>query len=104
MELKAYQKLLMANDPFAYEKFKKDQVEKRLSKQRERIQVAKKKTFDTDVRVNQQFVDELIDQNTSNKRGKKNTDVEALMTDDRFKMMFEDEEFKRDQNSVGYKT
>ena len=48
-------------------------------------------------------MDELIDQNTTNKKGKKNTDVEALMTDDRFKMMFEDEEFKRDQNSVGYK-
>ena len=25
MELKAYQKLLLANDPFAYEKYKKDQ-------------------------------------------------------------------------------
>jgi len=37
MELKAYQKLLASNDPFAYEKFKKEQVEKRLSKQRERI-------------------------------------------------------------------
>lgn len=37
MELKAYEKLVVSNDPFAYEKFKKDQVEKRLSKQRERI-------------------------------------------------------------------
>lgn len=32
MELKAYQKLLLANDPFAYEKYKKDQIEKRLGK------------------------------------------------------------------------
>ena len=37
MELKAYQKLVMANDPFAYEKYKKEQVEKKLSQQRERI-------------------------------------------------------------------
>ena len=56
----------------------------------------KRATGDTDVRVNQRFVDELIAQNTSNKRNAKKTDVEALMGDDRFKSMFEDEEFKRD--------
>ena len=99
MELKAYQKLVMANDPFAYEKYKKQQVENRLNKQRERIQVTKKKQqFDTEVKVNQRFVDELIAQNSSAKRAKKTTDVEALITDDRFKSMFEDEEFKRDAN------
>lgn len=66
MELKAYQKLLLNNDPFAYEKFKKEQVEKKLSKQRERIQVTKKRvTGDTDVKVNQRFVDDLIAQTTS---------------------------------------
>ena len=56
----------------------------------------KRAAGDTEVRVNQRFVEELIAQNTSNKRNKKTTDVEALMDDDRFKRMFEDEEFKRD--------
>lgn len=100
MDLKAYQKLLLNNDPFAYEKYKKEQLEKRLSKQRERIQVTKKKTqIDTEVKVNQRFVDDLIAQTTQGgKKGKKAADVEALMGDDRFKMMFEDEEFKRDMN------
>ena len=104
MELQAYQKLVLQNDPFAYENYKKDQVEKRLSKQRERIQVTKRKqaAFDTEVKVNQRFVDELIEQNTSSKKNKKSTDVEKLMTDDRFKMMFEDTEFKRDMNSEAY--
>ena len=37
MELKAYQKLLLANDPFAYENYKKEQIEKRLADQRKRI-------------------------------------------------------------------
>jgi len=32
MELHAYEKLVLANDPFAYENYKKDQIEKRLSK------------------------------------------------------------------------
>lgn len=56
----------------------------------------KRVTGETDVRVNQRFVDELIAQNTSAKSRKKTTDVEALISDDRFKVMFEDEEFKRD--------
>ena len=99
MELKAYQKLLLNNDPFAYEKFKKEQVEKKLAKQRERIQVTKKPSSATEVKVNQRFVDDLIAQNTAaagSKKKKKVADVEALMGDDRFRSMFEDEEFKRD--------
>jgi len=41
MELKAYQKLQAASDPFAYENYKKQVIETRLGKQRERIQVKK---------------------------------------------------------------
>ena len=54
------------------------------------------------MKVNQKFVDDLLAaaQSTStNKRGKKAADVEALIADDRFKSMFEDEEFKRDMNT-----
>ena len=110
MELKAYQKLAQTSDPFAFEKFKKEQIDKKLQKQRERIQVEKRKSLlDTDasqVKVNQEFVDELIAQatQTGNKKVKtKAGDVEKLITDDRFKGMFEDEEFKRDPNSEAYR-
>ena len=44
-------------------------------------------------------MDDLIAQNTAaagSKKKKKVADVEALMGDDRFRSMFEDEEFKRD--------
>ena len=37
MELKAYNKLVAVKDPFAYEKFRQDKIQKRLEKQRERI-------------------------------------------------------------------
>lgn len=37
MEIKAYQKLAAKADPFAYEKFRQQVIENRLSKQRERI-------------------------------------------------------------------
>ena len=64
-----------------------------MEKKVERIQVDKKnKTHN--VRVNQDFVDELVEQSKKGKSTKKATDVEKLMTDDRFKSMFEDIEFK----------
>jgi ribosome biogenesis protein ENP2 len=91
MELGAYQKLKRLSDPFAIEKFKQEQIEKRLSKQRERIQVTKKTT--PNVKVNQQFVDDLLAQKDT---GKKKTDVSKMLQDERFKSMFEDKEFARD--------
>ena len=48
------------------------------------------------VKVNQQFVDELL--------SKKNTkEVAGIIEDDRFKSMFEDKDFNRDKNSAEYK-
>lgn len=48
------------------------------------------------VKVNQQFVDELLQ--------KKNAGgVKDMLEDDRFKSMFEDKDFVRDKNSVEYK-
>ena len=92
MELGAYQKLKRLADPFAMEKFKQEQIEKRLSKQRERIQVVKKST-NPNVKVNQQFVDDLLAQH---EKSKKSADVKKMLSDDRFKSMFEDKEFARD--------
>ena len=51
-------------------------------------------------------MDDLIQQNKKaemSKKKKSGTDVEKLMNDDRFKDMFEDEEFARDVNSDAYK-
>lgn len=57
--------------------------------------------------MNQGFVDELIAQHTGSQTTKKSkkggTDVEKLMTDPRFKVMFEDEEFKRDPKTEALK-
>ena len=46
------------------------------------------------MKVNQQFVDELL---------KSNKNVKGLIEDDRFKSMFEDKDFARDKNSAEYK-
>lgn len=51
IELRAYQKLISVADPFAYEKFRQEQIQLRLNKQRERIQVKKAINVDK-VKVN----------------------------------------------------
>lgn len=73
-----------------------------MEKKVERIQVDKKNRSHK-VKVNQDFVTELVEQSKKSKSTKHAADVEKLMTDDRFKSMFEDTEFKRDKQSSDYK-
>ena len=55
MELKAYQKLVNAVNPFAYDQYKKDQIAKRLKEQQEkRINIKQKKAT-----VNVDYIKEL---------------------------------------------
>lgn len=55
IEMRAYQKLLSVNDPFAYDKFKKDQINQKLNAMREkRINLPTKKA-----KVNKDFLQEL---------------------------------------------
>ena len=102
MNLSAYQKLKSATNPFAYEEFKQEQIKRRMEKKVERIHVEKKKRFDN-VKVNQDFVNELVEQSKKSKSSKAAANVETLMTDNRFKSMFEDIEFKRDRQSADYR-
>lgn len=89
MDLKSYQKLLSVVNPFAFETFKKQQVEKRLQeKQKRRIQDLTKKPQ----LVNFDYVKELESKKDS-----------SLLEDNRFKQMFEDKEFAIDKNSENYK-
>ena len=102
MTLSAYQKLKSASNPFAYEEFKADQIKRRMEKKVERIHVEKKKRFDN-VKVNQDFVNELVAQSKKSKSSKAEAAVETLVTDNRFKSMFEDIEFKRDRQAAEFR-
>ena len=52
MELRAYQKLRSATNPFAYEEFKKEQIKKKMEKMSERITKVDKKNRTHNVKVN----------------------------------------------------
>jgi ribosome biogenesis protein ENP2 len=65
IEVKSYQKLLSLADPFAFEKYRQEQIATRMSQQRQRIQVNKKVGLSDQVKVNQALMDEL-----AHKKGK----------------------------------
>jgi len=73
-----------------------------MDKKVERIHVEKKKKYDS-VKVNQDYVNELVAQAKKSKSNKADATVETLVTDDRFKSMFEDIEFKRSRQEADFK-
>ena len=83
MDLKSYQKLAQAANPFAYEQYRKQQIQKKLAdKMEKRISLKKK------AKVNVDYVQQLESQG---------------QLDGRFKEMFENDEFKIDKNAPEYK-
>lgn len=56
LEMRAYQKLLSVSDPFAFEKYRKEQITQKLNQMRDkRIQLPNKMP-----KVNKDFVSELM--------------------------------------------
>jgi ribosome biogenesis protein ENP2 len=101
MELKSYQKLVSAINPFAFEKFKKDQVDKRLREQQEkRINIKSKKAT-----VNVDYIKELEKREQESGKHKKKSQMQAkeALADNRFGQMYEDPDFVIDKRSENYK-
>ena len=96
MHIKMYNKLKDIHDPFAYEKYRKERITKKLEEDRQnRITLPKKKP-----KVNQEFIEEI--ENKSDKR-KKKFSANELLKDPRFATLFTREEFKIDKNSENFK-
>lgn len=97
MELKQYQKLLQATNPFAFEQYKKSQIEKKLKEKAEkRINFSEQKA-----KVNIDYVKELEQRAKQNK--KQQEAAANVLGDDRFKPLFEDKDFAIDRQSEHYK-
>ena len=99
MELKTYQKLLSAVNPFAYEKYKKDQIKKRLEDQAEKRIIPKKSA----PKANIDYVKELEQRQRDTTKKKSAAQAAGVLEDSRFSKMFEDSEFAIDRNSESYK-
>lgn len=109
LEMRAYQKLLSVSDPFAYERYRKEQISQKLNQLREkRIQV-KNPTTKALPKVNQDLIKDLLLEGATSAALKKKKAggeeaVDKLMKDDRFGRLFTDKEFQIDKNrSEAYK-
>lgn len=82
-------------DPFAYERYRKEQINTKLNSLREkRIQIKTPSALLP--KVNKDLVKDLMEAKPSGKRGAATTGAEAvdrLMQDSRFKQLFTDKEF-----------
>ncbi len=95
LHTKLYQKLELINDPFAYEKYRKELVRNKLEdKRKNRILGVSKKA-----KVNEEFL-KKIDQK---KLKKKTVDIQKEVVDsERFNVMFQDPRYKIDEKSEEY--
>ncbi|KAJ3357978.1 Nucleolar protein 10 [Entophlyctis luteolus] len=112
LDLRLYNKAKAIANPFEYEEFKKRRITEKLEKDRKtRIHATRKLP-----KVNAGFAlrlmketgelagsDEDEDEKRNNKRKKKDAGLGAIKTDDRFKGLFEDEDYQIDENSSEWK-
>lgn len=97
LHTKLYQKLESINDPFAYEKYRKELVRNKLEDKRKNRILGEGRQR---VRVNEEFVKQLEAKKVVNK---KQVDIKKeVMESDRFQKMFEDPRFSIDVNSEEY--
>ncbi|CCF58959.1 hypothetical protein KAFR_0F03630 [Kazachstania africana CBS 2517] len=91
-----YDKLALIANPNAYQDEREREIRRRIEKERESRIRSSGAVQKPKVKVNKTLVDKL-----SEKRG--DSVADKVLTDDRFKEMFEDEEFQVDENDYDYK-
>lgn len=95
---KLYQKLQEINDPFAYEKYRKDLIQNKLEEKRKNRILGEKSNK---VKVNEEFLKKIEEKKNNQKKQKIDIQKEVVESD-RFKMMFKDPKFAIDMNSQEY--
>ena len=104
MDYKQYLKLKDINDPFAYEKYRKEKINQKLEEIRENRIIFQR----TLPKVNSKFMDDVLKADAKQQRKSKRAREKAemaknLVTDPRFGKMFEDKDFNIDKSSKAYK-
>lgn len=97
MDLRLWRKATEAADPFAYDTYRKEMVKEKIEKERtSRIAVPLANSTVKKVKVNQKVVDMALEK-AQFRKGVKADVAAAVVTDNRFKTMFEDEDFAVDE-------
>ncbi|KAK2878364.1 hypothetical protein Q8A67_019155 [Cirrhinus molitorella] len=100
MDIRLYHKVKTMVNPFAYEEYRKDKIRQKIEESRaQRVQLKKLP------KVNKALAMKLMEESELpiKKKKKKGNDTANLLTDDRFKVMFENPDYQVDEQSEEFR-
>ncbi|XP_036119100.1 nucleolar protein 10 isoform X2 [Molossus molossus] len=101
MDIRLYHKVKLMVNPFAYEEYRKDKIRQKIEETRaQRVQLKKLP------KVNKELALKLIEEEEDRQKStwkKKVKSLPNILTDDRFKVMFENPDFQVDEESEEFR-
>ncbi|KAJ6654063.1 hypothetical protein lerEdw1_007489 [Lerista edwardsae] len=101
MDIRLYHKVKMMVNPFAYEEYRREKIRQKIEETRaQRVQLKKLP------KVNKELALKLIEEGedeSQNARKKKQKKMPNILSDDRFKVMFENPDFQVDEKSEEFR-
>ncbi|CAH7300918.1 Nol10 [Phodopus roborovskii] len=101
MDIRLYHKVKLMVNPFAYEEYRKDRIRQKIEETRaQRVQLKKLP------KVNKELALKLIEEEEEKQKStlkKKAKSLPNILTDDRFKVMFENPDFQVDEESEEFR-
>uniref|UniRef100_A0A8C5NYA0 Nucleolar protein 10 n=1 Tax=Jaculus jaculus TaxID=51337 RepID=A0A8C5NYA0_JACJA len=101
MDIRLYHKVKLMVNPFAYEEYRKDKIRQKIEETRaQRVQLKKLP------KVNKELALKLIEEEEEKQKStlkKKVKNLPNILTDDRFKVMFENPDFQVDEESEEFR-
>ncbi|EGW08479.1 nucleolar protein 10 isoform X1 [Cricetulus griseus] len=101
MDIRLYHKVKLMVNPFAYEEYRKDKIRQKIEETRaQRVQLKKLP------KVNKELALKLIEEEEEKQKAtlkKKVKSLPNILTDDRFKVMFENPDFQVDEESEEFR-
>ncbi|XP_043366180.1 nucleolar protein 10 isoform X2 [Dermochelys coriacea] len=100
MDIRLYHKVKIMVNPFAYEEYRKEKIRQKIEETRaQRVQLKKLPKVNKDLAL--KLIEEEEEQQPTRKKKQKN--LPNILTDDRFKVMFENPDFQVDEKSEEFR-
>ncbi|XP_029451751.1 nucleolar protein 10 [Rhinatrema bivittatum] len=101
IDIRLYHKVKAMVNPFAYEEYRKEKIRQKIEETRmQRVQVQKLPKVNKELAL-KLFEEEEEEQKTLRKKNRKN--MPSILSDDRFKVMFENPDFQVDEESEEFR-
>ncbi|KAG7466028.1 hypothetical protein MATL_G00160470 [Megalops atlanticus] len=102
MDIRLYHKVKTMANPFAYEEYRKDKIRQKIEETRtQRVQVKKLPKVNKELAI--KLMEEGDDEEELAGRKKKGKAMPSILSDDRFKVMFENPDYQVDEQSEEFR-